>query len=100
MDINKRLQEEGLGDRKVAQVKEFKSDGSDFSAISLAEKYVRKLGYNKGSMCRDMPIALSKNANYIAKWRNIDPEEYSKIEAVLLSNGMREDEVFFVRFKK
>ena len=82
-------------DKVIGAIEEFEAAGT-FKAIHAAEKYAKAEGYNVGSMCRDMPIALSKEAEYIAKWRNIDPSEYLLLGGVLLSDDFREGSVLFV----
>lgn len=47
-----------ISDKKIAYSKFFEGDGSSFSAISKAEKYLRDEGYDKGSMMMDYPIAF------------------------------------------
>jgi len=68
----------------------FSVDSSkDFEAVNKAIKYMQDQGYNIGSMQREAPIACSKHAGYIAKWRNIDRSEWDRVEAVIVSNDMR-----------
>jgi hypothetical protein len=81
--VKEMLDNYGLNDRKVKAFKVFKKKGK-FDALYDAEQYVKEQGYNKGSLCRNEPIALSKHHSYIAKWRNISMEEYDKIEGVIL----------------
>lgn len=47
-----------ISDKPIAYSKFFESDGSSFSAISKAEKYLSSEGYDKGSMYMDYPIAF------------------------------------------
>jgi hypothetical protein len=61
----------------------------DFDAVTRAETFMFGNGYKIGSMCRNDPMACSKNVKYIAKWSNIDIEDYSMIEAVIVSEDMR-----------
>lgn len=65
-------------------------NGKTFSTSTAAEKKVKELGYDKGSMCRNEPIAIGKNFGYIAKWYNIGSDEYNKIEGIMLCNDWRE----------
>jgi len=63
------------------------SEEKAFDAVIKAEKYVVENGYQYGSMCGDMPIAIANDSvEYIAKWRNIDPSEYSKMHGVMVCN--------------
>lgn len=70
----------------------------DFDAFTKASKRATELGYNCGSMCGDEPIALSKTAPYIAKWRNIGMEDYHKIQGLILSDDFRNKEAMLVLF--
>jgi hypothetical protein len=47
-----------IGDKVITYSKFFEGDGSSFSAISHAEKYLDDEGYDKGSMQMDYPIAF------------------------------------------
>ena len=49
-----------ISDKPIAYSKFFESDGSSFSAISKAEKYLSSEGYDKGSMYMNYPIAFMK----------------------------------------
>ena len=65
-------------------------DGSDFDITAAIEKVLKNLvGYNIGTLCRDEPRALSKTANYIAKWRNIPASEYYKMDGVVMCKDNR-----------
>jgi len=76
------------------------NNGIDFSASSEAENVVKEgFKMNYGSMCCDDPIAISKACSYIAKWRNIGPDEYHKMDGFLISLNFREDDVAIVLFK-
>ena len=86
--------------KEVANVTFVNGDGTTFDAFYKSEKLAKELGYNTGSMCRDMPIALAKDVSYIAKWTNIYPEDYPRIEGVLISLDFRdENEVAIVEFE-
>lgn len=98
MNIQERLDYHGLT-QKVAKTKLFKATGT-FDAVEKARKSAERKGYKIGSMSRNEPMALSKKANYIAKWYNISRDEYHKIEGVLLSDDFREGDVWFVEFEK
>lgn len=49
-----------ISDKPIAYSKFFEGDGSSFSAMSKAEKYLDSEGYEKGSMYMDYPIAFMK----------------------------------------
>lgn len=74
--------------RKAVLLARFEST-EDFEAVTKAEKFMSEAGYKIGSMCRDEPMACSKKASYIAKWRNIEIDEWPMVEAVIVSNSMR-----------
>jgi len=74
--------------RKAVMIARFEST-EDFEAESQAEKFMDKNGYKIGSMCCDEPIACAKNVSYIAKWRNIDRAEWPMVQAVIVSENMR-----------
>lgn len=98
-EVKEKLERNSLGDREIVSKEKFRKT-TTFSAVHRAEEKASKLGYSIGSMCRDEPIGLSKKASYIAKWRNIDRDEYDKIEGVILSNDFREDDVYLIEFKE
>lgn len=49
-----------ISDKPIAYSKFFESNGSSFSAIRNAERYLESEGYDKGSMYMDYPIAFMK----------------------------------------
>ena len=75
--------------KKVEKVIEVEADGTDFAINTAIEAKVKELGFNMGSMARDMPRALSKKASYIAKWYNIPSSDYPKIEGLALCDDNR-----------
>jgi hypothetical protein len=66
------------------------SDGSDFSIAGTYGNRVNEMGYIIGPMCGGEPCALSKTANYIAKWKNIPICDYPKMDGVVLCEDGRE----------
>ena len=74
-------------DRKAVLMVRFEST-EDFEAVTKVEKFVSEKGYKIGSMCCDEPMACSKKASF-AKWHNIDCEDWSKVEAMIVSDNMR-----------
>lgn len=83
----------------------YDADNDDFAfdVINEAERFLKEQGYAIGSMCRDEPMAFAKadKVSYIAKWRNIDENEYPMMDGVLLCDerGFRNPkEVFAVYF--
>lgn len=49
-----------IANKVIAYSKFFEGDGSSFSAIGDAESYLRKEGYDNGSMYMDYPIAFMR----------------------------------------
>jgi hypothetical protein len=97
--LGKRIAEVAKMLGKTVKTFEVFPKSGTFGAIGKAEDRVKELGYSKGSMCRDEPIALIKGDCYIAKWYNISVDEWPRIEGVLLSNDMREGSVALVIFE-
>ena len=85
--------------KAVAKVQEFSATGETFQAIEGARQKAHSLGYTSGSMESNNPIALSKDASRIAKWRNISRNEYHRIDGFLISNDMREGDAYLVILK-
>jgi len=84
--------------RQVQYAVYFKPSGT-FGAVTEAREWLKTEGYVIGSMCGDEPIGFSKVADYIAKWRNISPIEWKKLDGILISDDFREGDVkilFFV----
>lgn len=70
-----------------------------FGAINDARQWLKNEGYEIGSMQGDAPIGFAKGVSYIAKWRNISPNEWKYLDGVLISEDFREGGVkilFFV----
>jgi hypothetical protein len=74
--------------RKAVMIARFDST-EDFEAVTKAKNFMLENGYRIGSMCGDEPMACAKDVSYIAKWRNIDIEEWPKVQAVIVSEDMR-----------
>jgi len=75
--------------KNIKDVIKLTSAGSTFSINAAIESKVKELGYNIGSMCKDMPRALSSSAEYIAKWYNIDVREYSRLDGITMCKDNR-----------
>ena len=71
--------------KEIAGGKHFPAANDDnFTASNAADEYVEKMGYSKGSMQQDAPIALSKGeGNYISKWWNLG-DDVLKIDGLIL----------------
>ena len=83
--------------KPVVFSKEWTPSG-DFGAVSKAEKWCKENGISVGSMCRNEPIGLVEGSVSIAKWRNIDREEYERLDGLMLSEDFREGGVRIVLF--
>ena len=83
--------------KTIASRKKF-TGGDDFEASSKAQQYAKAQGYDAGSMQRDAPIALAKDVEYIAKWRNISRSEWDRVEGMILSDDMRNGDVEVITF--
>jgi hypothetical protein len=79
-----------LSGKVVKEIVTVYADGQPFSIAGAYESRARGLGYGIGSMCMDEPRALSKTADYIAKWRNIPICDYPKMEGVVLCEDGRD----------
>jgi len=88
--------------REILSRKVFKAPKNDdsFTAITEATEFLKKNGYNVGSMQRDNPIAIApaNKYEYIAKWGNIDPSEWKNIAGLLLSDNFRGADVELLMF--
>jgi hypothetical protein len=75
----------GVQDFPVKMVKTF-IKGGDFDAINAARDYLREKGYVIGSMQSDSPIGFAKaeTTQYIAKWRNIDDEDKTMLDGIIV----------------
>ena len=70
-----------------------------FQALRNAQKILEADEYHSGTLCGDEPVGISKNFNYIAKWKNLSTEERGQVDGVMLSSNFREGKVFVVLFK-
>lgn len=80
--------------RKVLYRESFPAAGT-FQAFYSACDRLKELGYEVGSMCRNEPIGFADNNvyDYVAKWYNIDIEDRTKLDGVMLSEDFREGSV-------
>lgn len=84
--------------RQVQYAVYFKPSGT-FDSITKAREWLKNKGYVIGSICGDKPIGFSRGVDYIAKWINITPIEWKKLDGILISDDFREGDVkvlFFV----
>jgi hypothetical protein len=78
--------------KNVVFALEFPASGT-FKAIGLAESYLKDLGYELGSMERDMPIGFTQNGgteyyggHMIGKWTRMTDEEQNLLDGVIIPN--------------
>lgn len=92
--------EHRLGKRTVETSYYFPPQGT-FNAFHHAMVTAEKAGYAYGSAQRERPIALWKDAEYIAKWDNISTEELESVEGLIIADGgFREGGAIVVIFDK
>ena len=84
--------------KKVKETYNFPANGT-FGAYYEAKKVAKGFGFGVAPMCCDEPIAMVKDFDFIAKWRNIAPSDRSKVEGGLLSTDFREGSVLMVIFE-
>ena len=71
-----------------------------FGALTTAEELIESRGWSHGRCELDKPIPFIKEKEiYIAKWTNIEPHEYNRIDGILLSNDFREGSVTIIEYK-
>lgn len=87
--------------REIVRRDNVKVEGT-FASVQEAEERLRKMGYMIGSMCGDEPIgfACKEKYDYIAKWRNIAPDDRKKVEGVMISTDWREGSVDIIWFEE
>ena len=75
--------------KTVGKITPFKGK-EDFEAVDIARDSVKKMGLKVGTMCGDEPMGLAPESfRYIAKWKNINSEEYVKLNGVIVSENFR-----------
>lgn len=63
---------------------EFQGDGSDFSALAEAEKWLRDHGFSVGSMQRGDPRGILFGDWDIAKWRNLSDQDKKELDGTMV----------------
>lgn len=72
--------------RKIKEEKVFDVPG-DFQSQWAAEKWLTENGYDSGSSCRDMPIAITKGTYSLPKkWKSLTQEDKAMIDGVLITS--------------
>jgi hypothetical protein len=87
--------------REILHVEEFAPAGT-FQAFYNAQKRLKELGYEVGSMCGSEPIGFADadEYGYISKWRNMSREDQNLLDGVMISKGFREDGVTLLFFNE
>lgn len=77
--------------RPVIWSREYPASGT-FSAYYAASGFLKELGYQVGSMCRNSPIGFADDevCGYVAKWDNISIEDRVRLDGVIISDDFRE----------
>ena len=70
-------------DREIVHAVDFPANGT-FKAFYESEKYLKELGYGVGSMCGQEPIGFAYEADYVAKWYNINHGDKMLLDGVIL----------------
>ena len=72
----------------------------DFEAYNTAVDFAKDLKLACGSMAREMPVALAPadKFSYIAKWYNIETNEYKHLSGVILGEDKRNGPVAVALF--
>lgn len=90
-------QEKYLG-RIVKEKHKFNVKGT-FESFYSAQAWCAANGYEEGSMCSPMPIAIMKGEYDLPwKWKNLTKKERSIVDGVIVSNDFREGEVIVYIF--
>ena len=69
--------------------KKFKNTGADFSAWTVATRWLKERGYVVGEMQRDAPVGVHHESECagISKWRDLAPAERSMLHGKITWNG-------------
>lgn len=71
----------------------------NFDAYAEACNWLRENGYSYWSMARNSPIGIVKEKDaYIAKWYNIDRQEYQFLDWIIIGTNYRDDDVRILFF--
>jgi len=71
----------------------FNGDGTTFSAITEARKYLEGQGYSVGRMCANAPIGFKEGNWDIQKWYNLDVDDKKLLDGIITSKDFREGTV-------
>jgi hypothetical protein len=79
--------------RVIKEEHSFKIEGT-FESVYAALRWCKDNGYEDGSMCSPMPIAIMKGEyNLPWKWKNMSQAQRNSVDGVIISNDFREGEV-------
>lgn len=87
-------EEKYLG-RVVKEKHSFKENGT-FQSFYAAQAWCAANGYEEGSMCSPMPIAIMKGVYDLPwKWKNLSKKEKQMVDGVIVTNTntFREGEI-------
>jgi hypothetical protein len=79
--------------------KAFRNDGSTFSAINAAERWLKERDYSVGRMCAPDPMGIMLNQRPgeswdIQKWRNLSAKDKASLHGrVTAPQGFRDGDV-------
>jgi hypothetical protein len=79
-----------------SRVDPYHSNGMTFSICNVIEDVVRKSDWNIGPLCGFQPRAISYQPIVVAKWDNISPADYGRIDAIVICPDPREGKVAFI----
>lgn len=85
--------------RPIEQKLTFKEKGT-FDSYHKAKEWLHQNGYSEGSMARNMPIGLLKGNFSIPKWYNMNKDDMTELDGVIVSSDFREGQVEVILFKK
>lgn len=63
------------------------SDTGDFQALFSAQKWLDSQGYSYGSSCRGSPTGILKGGAFIAKWRNLTPQQIEELDGKMTGDN-------------
>jgi hypothetical protein len=84
--------------REIKKEHSFKVEVT-FESVYAAYRWCTENGYEDGSMCSLMPIAIMKGKyNLPQKWKNMTTAQRNSVDGVIISNDFREGEVIIYIF--
>lgn len=84
--------------REVKERITFKAEGT-FQSYYLAQRWCTENGYEEGSMCGHLPIAIMKGEYDLPwKWKNMSQKQKNNVDGVIISNYFREEQCEIILF--